>query len=74
MIELKRKLLPQKSPNTILFMSRLLFYTFFILTVLPIHLSAQFGQGGTKAIEKLQQTETLVVLGYDDEYNEHFFQ
>ncbi|MEO1436030.1 MAG: hypothetical protein AAFV80_10875 [Bacteroidota bacterium] len=31
---------------------------------------AQFGFGGTKAINKLKNTELLVVLGYDNAYNQ----
>lgn len=31
---------------------------------------AQFGNGGTKAIKKLQQTETIVILGYSEAYND----
>ncbi len=50
-------------------MYRFLFFICFLI-VLPLGVQAQFGQGGNKMIEKLKQTETLVVLGYDDEYNE----
>ncbi len=30
----------------------------------------QFGNGGAKAIKKLQQTETIVILGYSEAYND----
>ena len=52
------------------FMYRLFGLIILFSLCLSPNLQAQFGQGGNKAIEKLKNTETLVVLGYDDEYNE----
>ena len=37
---------------------------------ISFHSFAQFGIGGSKAIKKVKKTELLVVLGYDEAYNE----
>ncbi len=41
-----------------------------LCSMLVLMAYAQFGEGGTKDIKKLKETETLVVLGYHDSYNE----
>jgi len=38
--------------------------------ILPMIGFSQFGNGGTKAVKKLKNTETLVILGYSDAYND----
>ncbi len=42
----------------------------FLFLLFTVAVSAQFGEGGTKDIKKLKNTETLVVLGYHESYNE----
>ena len=45
---------------------------FFLLLIgvcLALSSYAQFGIGGTKSIKKVKNTELLVVLGYDEDYN-----
>jgi len=41
-----------------------------LLLILPFTSFCQFGNGGSKAVKKLKNTETLVILGYSDAYND----
>ncbi len=45
-------------------------YLLIIFIFLSLPAFAQFGIGGTKEIKKLKKTELLVVLGYDEAYND----
>lgn len=40
------------------------------LLLLPFLSYSQFGQGGAKEVKKLQKTETLVILGFGEAYND----
>jgi len=37
---------------------------------MPFFACCQFGNGGAKEVEKLKKTETMVILGYSDAYND----